>query len=56
MISTKDKNTRLNRTIAPPIKDAVEFDLTLKPCRKFNLTNGAPVYYINDGTEESSFS
>lgn len=42
----------LNRTIAPPIKDAIEFNLLLKPCEKFVLKNGAPVYYINDGTEE----
>ena len=42
----------LNRTIPPPIKDAVEFNLTLKPYTKFSLSNGAPVYYINDGTEE----
>jgi len=42
----------LNRTISPVIKDAVEFNLTLKPYTKFSLSNGAPVYYINDGTEE----
>jgi predicted Zn-dependent peptidase len=52
MISITDTNPVLNRTIAPPIKDAVEFNLTLKPCTKFSLSNGAPVYYINDGTEE----
>jgi zinc protease len=42
----------LNRTVAPPIKDAVEFDITLKPYQQFFLGNGAPVYYINDGAEE----
>jgi predicted Zn-dependent peptidase len=41
-----------DRKIAPPIKDAVDFDITLKPCSRFNLSNGAPVYYINDGAEE----
>lgn len=41
-----------NRTIAPPIKDAIEFDITLKPYTRFSLSNGAPVYYINDGAEE----
>lgn len=41
-----------DRTIAPPIKDAIEFNITLKPCTRFSLSNGAPVYYINDGTEE----
>lgn len=42
----------LNRTIAPPIKDAVDFKITLKPYTKILLSNGVPVYYINDGTEE----
>ncbi len=41
-----------DRTIAPPIKDAIEFNLLLKPYEKFVLKNGAPVYFINDGTEE----
>lgn len=47
-----DTKMILDRTIPPPIKDAVEFNLTLKPYQKFSLSNGAPVYYINDGTEE----
>ncbi len=42
----------LDRTIAPPIKDAIDFNLILKPYQQFNLNNGAPVYYINDGAEE----
>ena len=41
-----------NRTIAPHIKDAIEFSIPLKPCTRFNLSSGAPVYYINDGAEE----
>ncbi len=41
-----------NRTIVPPIKDAIDFKITLKPYTKFLLSNGAPVYYINDGAEE----
>lgn len=41
-----------DRTIAPPMKDAVELNLVLNPYKKFNLNNGAPVYYINDGTED----
>ncbi len=41
-----------DRTIAPPIKDAVDFNITLKHCTQFNLSSGAPVYYINDGAEE----
>jgi predicted Zn-dependent peptidase len=42
----------LNRTIAPPIKDAIDFEITLKPCTRISLSNGVPVYYINDGAEE----
>ncbi len=42
----------LNRTIAPPIKDAVEFELALKPLERITLKNGVPVYVINDGVEE----
>lgn len=42
----------LNRTIAPPIKDAIDFDITLKDCTRISLSNGVPVYYINDGAEE----
>lgn len=40
------------RTIAPPITDAISFDIRLKPCTHLALTNGVPVYYINDGAEE----
>lgn len=42
----------INRKEAPPIKDAVEFDLQLKPYQKFCLDNGVPVYAINAGAEE----
>ena len=42
----------LNRTIATPIKDAIDFGITLKECTRISLTNGVPVYYINDGAEE----
>ncbi|MEP6927959.1 MAG: pitrilysin family protein [Ginsengibacter sp.] len=52
MISTTDRTSTLNRTISPPIKDAVEFNIILKPYQKFSLTNGAGVYYLNDGAEE----
>ncbi|MEO8962972.1 MAG: pitrilysin family protein [Ginsengibacter sp.] len=41
-----------NRTVSPHIKDAIEFNIPLKPCTRFNLSSGAPVYYINDGAEE----
>lgn len=42
----------LNRSIAPPITDAVNFHLELKPSEKFTLDNGVPVYAINAGAEE----
>lgn len=42
----------LNRTITPPIKDAIDFNIVLNPYTKFILSNSAPVYYINDGAEE----
>ena len=42
----------MNRSIAPIIKDAIEFDLQLKPYEKFVLDNGVEVYSINAGEEE----
>src|SRR6476620_7823210 len=42
----------LNRTLQPPIKDAVDFDLTLKPCERFSLDNGTEVYAVDAGAEE----
>lgn len=42
----------LNRTIAPPIKDAVHFNLHLKPYEHFTLNNGVPVYTIDAGVED----
>ena len=42
----------LNRIEAPPIKDATEFDLKLKPYQKFILDNGVEVYAVNAGTQE----
>ena len=42
----------LNRTQNPPIKDAVDFNLTLKPYQKIVLKNNTPVYAINAGVEE----
>ena len=43
---------QLNRTIAPLIKDATEFDLKLKPYEKYVLDNGVEVYAVNAGTQE----
>ena len=42
----------IDRLMSPPIKDAVEFDLQLKPYEYFTLDNGVPVYTINAGTQE----
>ncbi len=42
----------LNRTIAPEIVDAVNFNLKLKPADKFTLDNGVEVYAVNAGAEE----
>jgi len=36
----------LNRSQAPAFKDAVDFELTLKPYEKYTLDNGIPVYVV----------
>jgi predicted Zn-dependent peptidase len=41
-----------DRLIAPPIVDAVNFKLQLKPYKKFTLKNGVEVYTIDAGAEE----
>ena len=43
---------QLNRSKAPLIKDATEFELTLKPYDKYVLDNGVEVYAVNAGTQE----
>lgn len=42
----------LDRTKAPVIQDAVDFDIKLKPYEGFQLSNNTPVYTINAGAEE----
>src|SRR5690349_5642762 len=42
----------MNRKIAPPIKDAVDYNLQLKPFNYYELRNGIPVYEINAGAQE----
>jgi len=42
----------LERTKAPAIIDAVNFNLHLKPYKKFTLRNGVDVYTIEAGAEE----
>jgi zinc protease len=41
-----------DRSHPPEIKDAVEFNLKLRPYEKIELDNGVPVYYLNAGAEE----
>ncbi|RYY64947.1 MAG: insulinase family protein [Chitinophagaceae bacterium] len=50
-IEKKIKHT-INRKTVPPIVDAVNFNLILKPYRLFHLDNGVPVYSINAGAQE----
>ena len=42
----------LNRTSPPDIKDAIEFDLELKPYEKFVLDNGIEVYSVDAGAQD----
>jgi zinc protease len=42
----------IDRLVPPQIKDAVEFNLELKPCQKFTLDNDVPVYTIDTGAQE----
>jgi zinc protease len=43
----------MNRTIAPIIKDAVEFDIKLRPYEKFTLDNGIPVYAVKSEEQDT---
>lgn len=42
----------MNRTIAPAIKDPVEYQLHLRPYELFTLDNGVPVYCVNAGDQD----
>ncbi len=42
----------LDRTTAPFIKDAVDFDIQLKPYQKYELDNGVEVYAFEGGAQE----
>lgn len=42
----------MNRKSAPGIKDAIEFDLLLKPYQNFLLNNGIPVYCVDAGAQD----
>ncbi len=43
---------KINRKQPPPIKDAVELELKLKPYQKYTLNNGIDVYAVDAGAEE----
>lgn len=42
----------INRKQPPPIVNAVNFNLQLKPYQAYTLRNGVPVYAVNAGAEE----
>lgn len=42
----------INRKVAPPIVDATEFKLHLKPYEKYELDNGVEVFAIHAGSQE----
>ncbi len=42
----------INRTIAPEIKNAVDFEFSLKPLEKWTLDNGVEVFALHAGEEE----
>jgi predicted Zn-dependent peptidase len=50
-VITAEKNS-IDRSIAPKIVDAVDFNLHLKPYTKYILKNGVEVYAIDAGAEE----
>jgi len=49
---TSLNKSMINRKLVPTIKDAIEFNLQLKPCQQFTLNNGVPVYAIDAGAQE----
>src|ERR1700761_5035380 len=51
-MAVKQKN-KLNRKVAPPIKDAIEFQLELPPYRKQVLSNGVEVFAIDLGNVDA---
>lgn len=42
----------LNRTIAPPIHDAIEFKYNLPPITEATLDNGIPFYWLSAGVQD----
>jgi len=47
-----EKKANPDRSQAPRILDAVEFDLQLKPYQLFTLDNGIPVYSVQAGAQD----
>ncbi|NII24599.1 insulinase family protein [Pseudoflavitalea sp. X16] len=43
----------LNRTVAPDIKEPVDFTITLPACQKHTLSNGIEVYAVDMGSEDT---
>jgi zinc protease len=41
-----------NRATAPDIKQPVEFNVTLPPCKKYTLSNGIEIYAVDMGSED----
>jgi len=50
--TTRKGINKVDRKKAPPITDAVHFDLHLKPYTKLTLKNGIEVYTVEAGPEE----
>lgn len=42
----------LNRTLPPPVHDAVDFSFALPPCHKEILDNQIPLYWLSAGTQD----
>ncbi len=42
----------IDRSIAPKIHDAIEFDFKLPPIEKQQLSNGIPLYWLSGGVQE----
>lgn len=52
MITVNEPGHIKDRKKNPPIVDAVDFQLSLKPCQKFVLDNGVEVYSVDAGAEQ----
>ncbi|MEO7527153.1 MAG: pitrilysin family protein [Chitinophagaceae bacterium] len=48
----KPAGNKIDRVTAPPIKDAIDYKLELKPYEFYSLDNNVPVYTINAGEQD----